>query len=193
MFETLGKRLKLCRLYVDVTGIKLVELINEREVRFSLKQYRRWESDLQGRIKKTKVLEAIVSVFQALGLKDLTVEWLLNGNGVPPIYIDISKLSMEEKTIYLSRILGDNFKIINVRGSYGKPFVSFGDQIIIEKITPEKCENEVCYVSDDFEQNNHYVGILHNEENEIMIDNFEHKKIIPRKNIGICGRVVWVA
>jgi len=192
MLDTFGDRLKLCRVLKNITAVNLVEKVNIKGIAFGIIQYNRWENDQVTRIRKKDAVEAIVEIYHDLGLGELSTEWLLNGTGIPPLSIDISNSLDEEKTFYLRKMLGKNYFTINVSGSYGLPFVSFGSHIIVQELEPEKCEGKISYIREREDSYNVYIGILRNDHDFVFIDNFNQERKIAKNEIKKCGKIVWM-
>lgn len=191
MLDSFASRLRTCR---TITGLKskdIVEALNKRGLRFTSRQYSRWEIHEVSvdRLIKNEILECVVDILNDHGLPELSSEWLLYGKGPTPILVDLSTTPDEEKAFYISRSLGKNYKLITIVGNYAEPVARSGEQIIIHYVEPEKLENRIVFLTT--KTHTLYVGILENKSDSIIINMPKESVTIDRKEIEYCGRIIW--
>ena len=194
MLDSFGARLKVCRAITGLSGAYIVEQIHKSGSKFSNRQFSRWENNENlniARILKEGVLESIVTIFSENGLPELSLDWLLYGKGIPPFLVDMSHSLDEEKAFYISRAMGDEYKLTTIASNYAEPFASPGDIIITRCFTPEKLENKISFIR----TSDHclFLGILHNHEDKIIIKNDSKVSEIKKADIIYCGRLTWIS
>lgn len=193
MLATFSERLKVCRSVSGLSATYIVEQINLKEVRFSARQFSRWEQNLtdSSRILKSEALDIVVDVFNQNGLPELSAEWLLSGRGLPPFLVDMSGALEEEKAFYITRAMGKEYKLTTISSNYSEPFASTGDQIITREMQPEKLESKIAFVKTKARKL--FLGILTNEEDYIKIDNVSKNETISKLDIEYCGKLTWIS
>lgn len=193
MLNSFSERLRLCRAMTGLSATFIVKQINKGGFAFSNRQFSRWEVGNidTGRILKHDVVECIVDIFNASGLPELSAEWLLHGRGIPPFLVDMSHALEEEKAFYISRAMGSDYKLTTIASNYSEPFASPGDQIITRASKPEKVENKIVFI----QTHSHklYLGILSNNEENIVINNIDRKNSIKKSDIAYCGKLTWIS
>ena len=108
--------------------------------------------------KKTTYVEKLFNAFTKEKIEDLTLEWLLYGNGKAPkldTFKRITKVKIDEDPDYLKMDLQNFMKLYKnsiirmVMTHEFEPFISYGDYIGGILYQPEKCqtmENELCLI-----------------------------------------------
>lgn len=195
MLKTFSERLKTCRTVSKLNAVQIVEHLNDCGIEFSTRQFSRWEKENidANRILKSKAIELIVEMFNNNGLPDLSIEWLLHGEGMPPTQlsaVDMSNALDEEKAFYIARTMGENYLLTTISGSYAEPFASLGDQIITKKTPPAELENRIGFIkTKDYRL---FLGLITNLNDSVKIDNIEHHVVINKSDIDYCGKLTWI-
>lgn len=192
MLDTFSSRLKVCRTITGLTASYIVNKLNETGVSLSDKQYLRWENGVTDITKSNKnnIVERIVDIFNNNGLEELSSNWLLEGKGMPPFLVDISNSSLEEKSFYIARCLGEKYSLININSNFAEPYAFVGDHLIIyeQKLTQlEKRVSFVRTVSGEM-----MVGIIVNKGDNIDITTNISTLNIKKDEIKNSARVVWI-
>ncbi|MGJ3499906.1 hypothetical protein PsalN5692_04002 (plasmid) [Piscirickettsia salmonis] len=193
MLDTFSSRLRVCRTITGITGGYIVESINKKGIKLSARQYIRWEAgelDESG-ILKSDALAAIVDILNQHGLMELSLDWLLHGKGIPPFFVDMSNSIDEEKTFFIARCMGDDYKLIMIAGNYAEPYASPGDHIITKNMSPERLERKIAFIETD--SHSLHVGIISNSVKIVTIRNDNESTIIEKSSISYSGRLVWVS
>lgn len=193
MLDNFSSRLRVCRTITGITGGYIVDEINSKGIKLSARQYIRWEAgEIDGNgILKSEALAAIVEVLNNHGLVELSLEWLLHGKGMPPFFVDMSNSVDEEKTFFISRCMGDDYKLIMIAGNYAEPYASPGDHIITKNMSPERLERKIAFIETD--SHSLHVGVVSNSVESVTIRNDAESTVIQKSSINYSGRLVWVS
>lgn len=192
MLNSFSERLRICRAISNRSIKEIVDHVNKSGLTFSTRQYSRWETGKTEtlRILKNDVLEQIVDLFNDSGLEELSTNWLISGQGLPPFQVDMSTALDEEKSFYIARAMGDEYSITTIASNYAEPFAGPGDQIITRTTTPEKLENRIGFIK----TNKHtlHLGIIKNKEDKIEVFNNDMMKTMNKSDIIYCGKLCWI-
>ena len=192
MLNTIGKRLKFCRVAVDIKAAKLIELVNKKNKAINLtkEKYARWET---GAVKlgSKQILRTIVEVFKELGLTTLSYNWLVSNSAIPPQIFDIQLLEADQHAFFVSSMLGDDYILRTVAGYYAEPYANFGSQLIIKK-QPELnfTTNNLVYC-EAFP--NTYIGTYISRLEDSFSILVKEKLIqISLKSVKLIGSIEWI-
>lgn len=194
MLDSFGARLKVCRAITGLSSANIIEKLHSKEAKLSSRQFSRWENNENiniARIIKDGVIENIVTIFSENGLPELSSEWLLYGKGIPPFLVDMSGALDEEKAFYISRAMGDEYKLTTIASNYAEPYASPGDTIITRIFPPEKLENKIAFIKT--KEHALHLGILNNHEDFITIKSCQDTFKIKKSSITYCGRLTWIS
>jgi len=134
MLNTLGKRLKCCRISAGLTTFELVEKIKNLKGSLATNTYTRWEADENFPRQKLVEIDLICDVFNEHGLQ-VASDWILYGEGYPPKLIPTVNISDAElfyrNAMELERTNG--WLAGQASGSFGEPFISIGELFILSE------------------------------------------------------------
>ncbi|HGJ5864341.1 MULTISPECIES: hypothetical protein [Arsenophonus] len=191
MLDTLGKRLKCCRAATNTTAQEVVNHINETTTKESLSyaSYTRWEADKVIPKRKNNLISYIADFFTNNGLY-VSTEWLCNGEGFPPQFIEYKNL--DEDTLFI--LAARNMKgceIIQIGGTYGEPYVSFGEICIASKVNNiNDNHGKLCFIEDI--NNNLYIGIMYVASEKNILLKRQDEIEIEKINIKECKKIRWI-
>lgn len=192
MLNTFPERLRICRAITNLSIKTLVKYVCEAGLKFSSRQYSRWETGQidTTRILKNNVLQCIVDLFRHHGLTELSTEWLTDGKGLPPFLVDMSTSLDEEKAFYISRAMGEEYTLTTIASNYAEPFATPGDQIITRSTKPERLENKIGFIKT--KQHTLHLGIIKNNENVVSVENNQRQTELKKSDITYCGKLCWI-
>lgn len=196
MLDSFGKRLKYCRTLIGLHSKEFVQELNKLNVNIAYEAFTRWETDLV-KFPTIEIVDKMVNIFRQLGLKNINTDWLLYGDGYPPLPIYLDNFNEDEQAYLLPSILSeqDNYITKTVIGNWAKPIATQGSHLIVKKVSLDniasELENKVFFCK-NINQTFH-IGILKKQDNQslVYIKNDE-VFFINIKDIDYIGRVVWI-
>lgn len=161
MFDTIGERITYCRSLLGMTRNDLAEKLGGV---VSLPTIARWE--LNTVIPSLKKIDILVSFFISQGIS-VSTDWVKNGEGYPPISIDLKKFDSSQfdelaySTLVSIRNIVKDFFFQQVNSNFFRPVTSFGDYVggIIES-NKKLIDKKLCFVSSE----NHVTAGIYNYE-----------------------------
>lgn len=196
MLDSFGKRLKYCRSLIGINSKEFVAEIHKLDIKIGYEAFNRWETDVIKRPKKT-ILYGALTTFKKLGLNNLTIEWLLNGEGIPPLPIHLDQFNEDEQAYFLPFILSDKHIYIKktVAGNWAKPFASIGSHLIIKKIYDNNLLDtfiDKLIFCESINQTFH-IGILKEKnDDKLVYINDDNVYFLNIADVSFIGRVVWI-
>ncbi len=134
MLDTLGKRLKCCRISAGLTTHELVEKTKKLKGSLATNTYTRWEADENFPRQKLVEIDLICDVLNDHGLQ-VTSDWILYGEGYPPKLIPTGNIPDVElfysNAMELERTNG--WLDGEESRSFGEPFGSLGEIFILSE------------------------------------------------------------
>ncbi|WP_187488574.1 hypothetical protein [Duffyella gerundensis] len=185
MLDTIEKRLKCCRAATGTSPQEIVNYVQQKEMDLSYTTYTRWESGGTVPARRIDVINHIADFFSNNGLK-VEGGWIMTGEGFPPQFTEYTELDEDTLFILASRQM-PKAELVQVGGTYGEPYVSFGEFCIVSTdISIESNNNKLCYVR---EKNGLLIGLVKIvDEDHITINDIKCKKV----DIIECRRVKWI-
>lgn len=136
MLDTFGKRLKACRAAGAVSITDLIEFVNSKGGSISRPTYSRWEKGDGGSILPKKKLYEIELTCEYLELHGVRVtsDWLIYNEGTPPIFVSSTNPHDNELFYTAAEMMerANGWKLMQISGSYGEPFVRMGESILLD-------------------------------------------------------------
>lgn len=190
MLDTIGKRLKCCRAATATTPQEIVAYINSNGKKLSYPAYTRWESGLNVPKKKAYLIKYISDFFKEKGFK-VSQEWIETGEGFPPQFATYTSLDEDTLFILASKNINKT-EIIQIAGTYGIPFVNFGEMCIVSTSSNlDENHGKLCFISLKNETNP-IVGIMKNTGTDtVSIENEKYREIV-KNEILQCRMIKWI-
>lgn len=188
MLDTLGKRLKCCRSATGKTPQQVVSYVHKCGISLSYATYTRWESGNCAPRRKENAFLFIRDFFKIHGLP-VNLEWLLTGQGFPPQFVKYRNIDEATLFILISRNILDA-ELLQVAGTYGEPFVKYGDFCILStNNNVDSNHNNLCYIKTTHSISIGILTILN--EGAVCLAN-DTSIIIEKTQILECKKVKWI-
>lgn len=188
MLDTIEKRLKCCRAATGTSPQEVVNYVQQKNTDLSYTTYTRWESGGSVPPRRIDVINLIAGFFSESGLK-VEGDWIMTGAGFPPQFTEYTQLDEDTLFILASRQLPD-VELIQVGGTYGEPYISFGEFCIVSnERTLDPNNNKLCHVR---HKNGLIIGVVKIvDEDNVTIEGVK-STAIKKEDILECRRVKWI-
>lgn len=192
MLDSFQKRLKCCRAVADLTPKEIVERVVAKGGMLSSQSYLKWERGDSSPRKKVTELDIIVELFSEHGV-NTNSDWLLDGEGLTPEFLYPSTLSdVEAFTVTSLQFKKNGWKVKQVAGTYGYPFLNLGDMMLLSEEIDDINTAHMKLAILDTEEEKNIVGIVDIIDDISINIRRDGDNIVKKINITSARLIKWI-